>query len=337
MKKRGSFIAGMLTMALLFGLVGPAYAAYQKQATLNYPGIKITLDGEEVIPKDAAGGIVEPFTIDGTTYLPVRAIGNALGLGVDWDGTTNTVILTSPEDESLGWVGYDCYGHFSVPTLENIVGQEVDPDIFPLSSGDSILFTYDPLTFAEDCPETFAEDYLELLTLYGYEVDSVEDGVVYCVDPVSGITVALYWAEERYFCVLLMGVSAGEGQEVQSGAMGSSAPTPAPATVNFPLHLYSNDGKEYLGKLVTTSYDADGVWNTYGTYGNKYNAKCIWNEYGTYGSEYSDQSIANKYTSTPPKIVDDKGVFWGYLTANTSLPDGWTVTELTQYLKENNQ
>lgn len=36
MKKRSSFAAGMLTMALLFGLVGTAYAAYQKQATLNY-------------------------------------------------------------------------------------------------------------------------------------------------------------------------------------------------------------------------------------------------------------------------------------------------------------
>lgn len=336
MKKRGSFIAGMLTMALLFGMVGTAYAAYQKQATLDFPGIQIVLNGEPVTPKDAAGNTVEPFTIDGTTYLPVRAIGEALGLEVGWDGSTNTVTLTSPAGEWENYIVCDCYGDFSVPSLENIVGTAALVDVYELSTGDGVLYTYSPDAFKPGKIDTFAEEYLDLLMQYGFEIERVsEDKTVYCKDAISGITVALYWAEERYFCVLLMGVSAGEGQEVQSGAMGSSAPTPA--TVNFPLHLYSNDGKEYLGKLVTTRYDADGVWNTYGTYGNKYNAKCIWNEYGTYGSEYSDQSIANKYTSTPPKIVDDKGVFWGYLTANTSLPDGWTVTELTQYLKENNQ
>ena len=212
MKKKGSFIAGMLTMALLFGVVGPAYAAYQKQATLYYNDIKITLDGEQLDPKDAAGNTVEPFTIDGTTYLPVRAIGNALGLGVDWDSENNAVVLTSKRDEAMEWVGYDCYGHFSVPTLENLVGQDVTPDIYPLTTGDSILFTYDPTTFDLDSRETFTEDYLNLLMLYGFEVDSVEDGTVYCVDRISGITVALYWAETgNYFCVLLMSpAAAGE-------------------------------------------------------------------------------------------------------------------------------
>lgn len=98
MKMRFRIVAEMLTMALLFTMVGTAYAAYQKQATLNYQGIKITLNGEEITPKDGAGNIVEPFIIDGTTYLPVRAVSGALGLNVDWDGSTNTVILTSPTD-----------------------------------------------------------------------------------------------------------------------------------------------------------------------------------------------------------------------------------------------
>ena len=40
------------------------------QKTLLYNNLKITLDGVEVIPKDANGVYVEPFAIDGTTYLP---------------------------------------------------------------------------------------------------------------------------------------------------------------------------------------------------------------------------------------------------------------------------
>ena len=80
MKKRFSFAAGMLTMALLFGMVGPAYAAYQKQATLYFPGIQIVLNGEPVTPKDAAGNTVEPFTIDGTTYLLIYVVLIVAGL-----------------------------------------------------------------------------------------------------------------------------------------------------------------------------------------------------------------------------------------------------------------
>lgn len=37
--------------------------------------------------------MVEPFTVNGTTYLPVRAIGEALGKDVKWDGETKTVYV----------------------------------------------------------------------------------------------------------------------------------------------------------------------------------------------------------------------------------------------------
>lgn len=205
MKKRFSFIAGMLTMALLFGMVGTAYAAYQKQATLNYTGIKITLDGEPVTPTDAAGNPVEPFTIDGTTYLPVRAIGNALGLGVGWDGTTNTVILTSPEDEWANYIVCDCYGDFSVPSFENIVGTAALVDVYELSTRDSVLYTYDPRKFnvAQDS-NCFAE-YFALLGEYGFEHEGSDGTITYLKSAISGITVATYWEEEHdNFCVLLM-------------------------------------------------------------------------------------------------------------------------------------
>ena len=66
----------------------------QDTPTRNYNDIKITIDGNPVITNDAT----EPFIIDGTTYLPVRALAEALGLNVEWDGTTNTVKLTKPSN-----------------------------------------------------------------------------------------------------------------------------------------------------------------------------------------------------------------------------------------------
>ena len=50
-------------------------------------------------PKDVNGNVVEPFIIDGTTYLPVRAICNALGLKVNWNSETNTVELTEKKHD----------------------------------------------------------------------------------------------------------------------------------------------------------------------------------------------------------------------------------------------
>ncbi|MBQ9976669.1 MAG: hypothetical protein IJP16_09160 [Clostridia bacterium] len=49
------------------------------KATLDYNDIKICIDGNYITPKDAGGNVVEPFIINGTTYLPVRAVASALG------------------------------------------------------------------------------------------------------------------------------------------------------------------------------------------------------------------------------------------------------------------
>lgn len=92
-----SFVSGVLATVLCVGLIGTASASIgQRTMVADYQNIRITLDGKEITPTDANGNVVEPFSVDGTTYLPVRAIGNALGLGVDWDGSTGTVVLSTP-------------------------------------------------------------------------------------------------------------------------------------------------------------------------------------------------------------------------------------------------
>ena len=93
-----SFMSGIIFTVLIFGLIGSAAATIgQKTAILDYKDIQVTLDGDPVNLVNADGEAVEPFAIDGTTYLPVRAVSNALGLDVGWDADTNTVILTTPQ------------------------------------------------------------------------------------------------------------------------------------------------------------------------------------------------------------------------------------------------
>ena len=106
---------------------------------------------------------------------------------------------------------------------------------------------------------------------------------------------------------------------------------------NFTWHLYSNDGKTYLGKLTTNKYDSNGIWNESGKYGSKYQSVSIWNEYGTYGSNYSNESAFNEYATKPPIIVDCYGNFVGYLTANKYISQGYSITQIHQFLLAHNQ
>jgi len=58
-----------------------------------YSNIKIYVNGAVIMPTDGNGKSTEPFIVDGTTYLPLRAVSEALGENVEWDGTTNSVYV----------------------------------------------------------------------------------------------------------------------------------------------------------------------------------------------------------------------------------------------------
>ena len=124
-----------------------------------------------------------------------------------------------------------------------------------------------------------------------------------------------------------------DGTEIQQTCQVMVKAAPILAFSDFPLHLYSNDGKEYLGKLVTNKYDSDSIWNEYGKYGSKYQTDSIWNEYGKYGSKYQSTSAFNPYATKPPIIVTDSGEFVGYLTANEFKYNGYSIIELERLLK----
>ena len=83
----------------LFALHLPAAAAEAATTIRNiqasYMGITIVADGAEVSTE------VEPFVSDGVTYVPVRAVAEALGKEVTWDEETKTVYIGAvPGEES---------------------------------------------------------------------------------------------------------------------------------------------------------------------------------------------------------------------------------------------
>ena len=91
-KTLNGYVIGFLTASLL--VTGIGYAA---NTTTLYnvlvEGVKIVVDGQKINPTDANGNTVEPIIYNGTTYLPVRAVANAIGKAVYWDGPNYTVYL----------------------------------------------------------------------------------------------------------------------------------------------------------------------------------------------------------------------------------------------------
>ena len=106
MKKalRTRILAGAAATALLCGTAVAASTVTTKMIEASYKNIRLVVDGVEVTPKDANGNVVEPFVSEGTTYLPVRAIGEALGKEVTWDGNTSTVYVGSVPGQSSNWM-----------------------------------------------------------------------------------------------------------------------------------------------------------------------------------------------------------------------------------------
>ena len=91
-------VKGMAMGALLCALVFSGVAVFANpqgvvQRSLNFSGIRVFYNGAEIVATDATGNRLEPFTMDGVTYLPVRAIADALGVLVNWDGATQSVFL----------------------------------------------------------------------------------------------------------------------------------------------------------------------------------------------------------------------------------------------------
>lgn len=93
MKKRSKVV--FAAVILVVALSVSAFAATAGRNILIYPGISIYIDDAKLNPTDVNGNPVEVFSYNGTTYLPVRAISEAFGKQVQWDGKTQSVYIGS--------------------------------------------------------------------------------------------------------------------------------------------------------------------------------------------------------------------------------------------------
>lgn len=99
--KKKQIIAAILAAAVITGtLAGTAFAWGSRRTIDIDDGVKVYMNGEAITLTDAQGNPVEAFIHNGTTYLPARAITEANGNSISWDGETGSVYMTK-EDNTM--------------------------------------------------------------------------------------------------------------------------------------------------------------------------------------------------------------------------------------------
>lgn len=92
-KKISRLFSITLATALTATLVLPAAADLVKKELAVDSGLEVYVDGDKVALTDVNGAAVEVFASEGTTYLPVRAMSNALNAQVGYNGENYTVYV----------------------------------------------------------------------------------------------------------------------------------------------------------------------------------------------------------------------------------------------------
>ena len=315
--------------------------------------------------------------VNGRTMVPLRVVSECLGAGVDWNGNTQTVSITTNGDSYINWNDDYFYWGDITEVEGNLVANGYGTiyrktDEFCLCMGyfenDVILegrlnysdgsfyvgeFSKSQVTVPNGEGTKYESDgsYIQCTWVNNKMGDgdfwyySASDNVVLLGKYVNGqldgeITLYDHTTGEVQTEIYKNGIKVTENNiNSDSGYINSiiTSNSTAFAYAKYPLYLFSNDSKVYLGKLSTNKYDTDSISNPYGNYGSKYSTTSIFNEYGTYGSKYSSESAFNTYALEPPIIVDSNGKFVAYLTENKYNVEGVTYTELLSILKKYNQ
>ncbi|MCL2158084.1 MAG: copper amine oxidase N-terminal domain-containing protein [Oscillospiraceae bacterium] len=315
-EKAKYFVLGALVMGLVFSFVVPAVAAATttKKNVDVYYGYTVYVDNVKFEPTDKNGAI-EPFNYNGWIYAPFEHIAKALGKSVRWDADTRSLYISGGNGSAASVVKY--YADYpTVPDFGVFVGAELIPYLSKYEYNYT-GFVYDIYT------NDAAKKYCDLLISEGFEYDSEYNMYI------KG-NYAIIVNTREYGTSLFIGFVSSQGVS-DNFELSSSL------EYIFPLHIYSNDGKTYLGKCVTDKYDSESINNPYGDYGSKYQTNSIFNEYGNYGSKYSNTSAFNERASEPPKIVDNEGKFIAYLTENKSITPRMTYVELDRLIRDNGQ
>jgi len=167
-------VFGFVLAALVMGGSFAVFATTRTETlTVTFRDIRLMVNNELVIPTDVRGNVVEPFMISGTTYLPIRAVSEALGMEVYWDSALSTVYINDPNipflssnrpaatfpDYLVGIWRYD-FGDYDVFNADGTGMVLGDPVLWGVVNGAFLIcFTPELCRTIDDCAKPEAWHY----------------------------------------------------------------------------------------------------------------------------------------------------------------------------------
>ena len=118
-------LSGSRNGSVTQGVSDPNAQKQNVTATLRYD-FTIVVDGVKQTFQDVNGNTVYPLLYNGSTYLPIRAIGNLMGKTVSWNSATYTATLSGGEDSLV--TDADTFGQSGTQTTTQ-TGTQTSGDI----------------------------------------------------------------------------------------------------------------------------------------------------------------------------------------------------------------
>lgn len=97
MKRKITILTALLLAVVLTAAITSTALASDGSMTITIHPIRILVNGETFRPTDVNGNEVMVFTVNGTTYAPLRALAEAYGLEVGYDAANNIATVNSPD------------------------------------------------------------------------------------------------------------------------------------------------------------------------------------------------------------------------------------------------
>lgn len=175
------FVSGLLMTVLVLSM-GLSVSAAANRTIQVEDGIKITLNGSDMTPRDVNGKAVPVFLYEGTTYVPARAISEALGLNVSFNSATRTVVLSNKSSTGTTSQGTAQSSYITADRAKEIALADAG------LSASSVVFIRAQQDW-EDGRAVYEVEFYSGNTEYDYEIDAITGAIRSADRDVEGFTV----------------------------------------------------------------------------------------------------------------------------------------------------
>ena len=175
------FVSGLLMTVLVLSM-GLSVSAAANRTIQVEDGIKITLNGSDMTPRDVNGKVVPVFLYEGTTYVPARAISEALGLNVSFNSATRTVVLSNKSSTGTTSQGTAQSSYITADRAKEIALADAG------LSASSVVFIRAQQDW-EDGRAVYEVEFYSGNTEYDYEIDAITGAIRSADRDVEGFTV----------------------------------------------------------------------------------------------------------------------------------------------------